>query len=101
MKRNWELDELIEHFTIMPNEMSLVGNKTGETRLGFAVLLKFFQHEAKFPNSMNEVPRWSSGVHCKTGTNICCLKKLRHKQSCTFLSQRTNQGVLGFPGSDR
>ena len=28
MKRNWELDELIEHFTIMPNEMSLFGNKT-------------------------------------------------------------------------
>ena len=56
MKRNWELEELIEHFTIMPNEMALIGNKTGETRLGFAVLLKFFQLEAKFPNSMNEIP---------------------------------------------
>ena len=57
MKRTWELDELIEHFTIMPNEMSLVGNKAGETRLGFAVLLKFFQFEAKFPNSKNDVPK--------------------------------------------
>ena len=57
MKRNWELDELIEYFTIMPNEMSLVGNKTGETRLGFAVLLKFFQMEARFPNSKNEIPK--------------------------------------------
>jgi len=33
MKRNWELDDLIEHFTIMPNEMELLGNKAGETRL--------------------------------------------------------------------
>ena len=57
MKRNWEIEELIEHFTIMPNEMSLVGNKTGKTRLGFAVLLKFFQLEAKFPNSKTEIPR--------------------------------------------
>lgn len=38
MKRNWELDELIEHFTFLPNEKQQVGNKSGETRLGFAVL---------------------------------------------------------------
>jgi Transposase and inactivated derivatives, TnpA family len=57
MKRNWELEELIENFTIMPNEMALLGNKTGETRLGFMVLLKFFQLEARFPNSKNEVPK--------------------------------------------
>jgi Transposase and inactivated derivatives, TnpA family len=57
MKKNWELDELIEHFTIMPNEMRLIENKTGETRLGFAVLLKFFQHEARFPGHKYEVPK--------------------------------------------
>ncbi|WP_020153457.1 hypothetical protein [Caldibacillus debilis] len=38
MKRNGELDELIEHFTFLPNEMQQVGNKSGGTRLGFAVL---------------------------------------------------------------
>ena len=57
MKRNWELDELIEHFTIMPNEMVLVGNKTGETRLGFVILLKFFHMEARFSSSKNEIPK--------------------------------------------
>jgi len=56
LKRNWELDELIEHFTLMPREIRLVGNKTGETRLGFAVMLKYFQHEGRFPNHRNEVP---------------------------------------------
>lgn len=56
MKRNWELEDLIEHFTIMPNEMSLVGNRSDENRLSLAVLLKFFQYEARFPNSHNEIP---------------------------------------------
>lgn len=57
MKKNWELEDLIEHFTLLPQEMRLVGNKTGETRLGFAVLLKFFQYKARFPYAKNEVPR--------------------------------------------
>lgn len=57
MKRNWEIDELIEHFTILPNEMKLIENKTGETKIGFAVLLKFFQNEARFPTHKHEVPK--------------------------------------------
>jgi hypothetical protein len=55
MKRNWELDDLIEHFTLLPNELSLLGNKTGSTRLGFGVLLKFFQYEARFPNNTSDI----------------------------------------------
>jgi hypothetical protein len=27
MKRNWESDELIEHFTFLPSELQQVGNK--------------------------------------------------------------------------
>lgn len=57
MKRNWELDVLIEHFTILPNEMSLIENKTGKTKISFAVLLKFFQNEARFPSHKFEVPK--------------------------------------------
>lgn len=57
MKRNWELDELIDNFTFMPNELAQIGNKTGVTRLGFSVLFKFFQHEARFPNNKNEIPK--------------------------------------------
>ncbi|KLU63705.1 Tn3 transposase DDE domain protein [Desulfosporosinus acididurans] len=41
----------------MPSEMKLIENKTGETRLGFAVLLKFFQNEARFPIQKYEVPK--------------------------------------------
>ncbi|MCP3779876.1 DUF4158 domain-containing protein [Paenibacillus sp. MZ03-122A] len=48
MKRNWELDELIEHFTFLPNEMQQMGNKSSETRIGFAFMFKFFQYEHDF-----------------------------------------------------
>ncbi|EFU39337.1 hypothetical protein PVOR_25298 [Paenibacillus vortex V453] len=34
MKRNWELEELIEHFTFLPNEMQQVGNKSGGDSVG-------------------------------------------------------------------
>ena len=56
MKRQWETEELIEHWTLHVEEMALLGNNTGATRRGFAVLLKFFQKEAGFPAFKNEVP---------------------------------------------
>jgi hypothetical protein len=37
--------------------MQQVGNKSGETRLGFAVLFKFFQYEARFPSHKFEAPK--------------------------------------------
>lgn len=56
MKRHWDTEELIEHWTLMPPEHALLANKTGTTRLGFAVLLKFFQYEARFPAHAQEIP---------------------------------------------
>ena len=56
MKRVWETEELVEHWTLMPPELELLGNKTGATRLGFALLLKFFQLEARFPKDAHELP---------------------------------------------
>ena len=37
-------------------DWELVANKTGATRLGFALLLKFFELEARFPRVPEEVP---------------------------------------------
>lgn len=56
MKRDWTADELILHWTLQPSERSLVGNKSGATRLGFAILLKFFQFMGCFPCYAGEVP---------------------------------------------
>lgn len=55
MKQHWTEEELIEHFTFLPHEYSEIRNKSGKTRLGFAVLFKFFQLNARFPSSPNEI----------------------------------------------
>ena len=56
MKSEWTNLELAEDWTLLPPEAGLLANKTGPTRLGFAVLLKFFQYVGRFPLSMQEVP---------------------------------------------
>ena len=56
MKRQWTPDELAEQWTLTPNELTLLANKTGATRLGFALLLRFFQHEGRFPTHKQDVP---------------------------------------------
>ncbi len=58
MKHNWTLDELIDNWTLLPHEMELVsGSKTNHNRLGFALLLKYFQIESKFPRHRRETPQ--------------------------------------------
>jgi uncharacterized protein DUF4158 len=41
---------------LLPGEKHLLANKTGPTRLGFAVLLKFFQIEGGFPQHPQDIP---------------------------------------------
>ncbi|MEU4702232.1 DUF4158 domain-containing protein [Nonomuraea dietziae] len=33
------------------------GSKTGATRLGFSLILKFFEQEARFPRQVGELPK--------------------------------------------
>jgi hypothetical protein len=56
MRRDWDADDLTEHWTLSPGEKDLTAHKNGPTRLGFAVLLKFFQVEARFPRDPDEIP---------------------------------------------
>jgi hypothetical protein len=56
MKRHWNPDELVEHFTLQANELELLANKTDASKLGMALLLKHFQHEARFPTHRHEIP---------------------------------------------
>jgi hypothetical protein len=55
MKRTWTSEELLEYFTLLPDELAAVGNKSGPTRLGFAILLKCLQYEGRFPRTRQEV----------------------------------------------
>ncbi|MFB9462522.1 DUF4158 domain-containing protein [Streptomyces cinereospinus] len=56
MRQDWEPEDLIEVWTLLEDDMKRVRNKSGATRLGFALLLKFFEAEARFPESAQEVP---------------------------------------------
>ena len=57
MKRKWENHELIEHWTIDEEDQQLIHKKRGSNRLGFALLLKFFQLKGRFPEKQYEIPR--------------------------------------------
>lgn len=56
MRQSWEPDELIGSWTLVGDDWQLVANKTGPTRLGFAVVLKLFEIEARFPGYPEEIP---------------------------------------------
>ena len=56
MKQAWHPDELAQHWTLSDDECRLLGEKTGATRLAFAVLLKAFQYEGRFPLRRDTVP---------------------------------------------
>ncbi|WP_326642622.1 DUF4158 domain-containing protein [Nonomuraea fuscirosea] len=56
MRREWELEDLIACWTLDEAEVDLLANKSGATRLGFAVILKFFELEGRFPRR-EDVPK--------------------------------------------
>ena len=55
VKANWDAEELIENWTLLPTELELVSKKVGANQIGFAVLLKYFQAFARFPDSSAEI----------------------------------------------
>src|SRR4030081_3575649 len=56
VKRQWTRDDLADHWTLAPKEPELLANKTGATRLGFAVLLKAFTLDGRFPHQKHDIP---------------------------------------------
>ena len=57
MQREWQPEELIEQWTLLPKEEEKVCTKRDPARLGFAVLLKYFQYEGRFPAQPYDVPK--------------------------------------------
>jgi hypothetical protein len=50
-----DLDELVEHWTLLDDERELAAGKRGPTRLGFALLLKFCAGAGRFPRGRSEL----------------------------------------------
>ncbi|WP_306367960.1 DUF4158 domain-containing protein [Nocardiopsis sp. CC223A] len=56
MRTQWTVEELEDQWKLDGEDRKLVGNKTGATRLWFALLLKFFQIEGRIPTCAEEIP---------------------------------------------
>jgi TnpA family transposase len=56
MRRDWDPEDLIACWTLVDADWKLLANKRGATRLGFALLLKFFELDARFPRQARDVP---------------------------------------------
>jgi hypothetical protein len=55
-------DELIEHWTLVGDELGQVAGKRGATRLGFALLLKFYAGHGRFPARPRRVAGQGGGL---------------------------------------
>ncbi|MFH9727776.1 DUF4158 domain-containing protein [Streptomyces sp. NPDC017254] len=56
LPQEWSPKELLANWTLVEGAWDLVANKSGATRLGFSLLLKFFELEGRFPDVLEEVP---------------------------------------------
>jgi len=50
------IDELVERWMILDEERDLIAGKRDATRLGFAILLKFYTQHGRFPRGRSELP---------------------------------------------
>jgi TnpA family transposase len=57
MKQNWTMEELEEIWTLQPDELTLLDNRTKENKLGFALIFKYFQITSFFPKEISDIPK--------------------------------------------
>ncbi|MEU4494214.1 Tn3 family transposase [Streptomyces sp. NPDC023998] len=50
------MDELVEHWTVLDDELMLVAGKRGATKLGFALLLKYYTCHGRFARGRVDFP---------------------------------------------
>lgn len=57
MHTEWDTDEIIVQFTLLPSELSFLGSNDPHNQLGKGLMLKYFQQEGRFPESPAELPQ--------------------------------------------
>jgi Domain of unknown function (DUF4158) len=50
-----DIDDLVGHWTLLPDELDLVVRRHEPTRLAFATWLKFYTHHGRFPRGRSEL----------------------------------------------
>ena len=56
--QDWNTEEWIEQFTLLPIEINFLGSNAPHNHLGKALMLKFFQSHYRFPESLAEIPQF-------------------------------------------
>ena len=57
VRQEWSPEDVVACWTPVDGDWDLVANKSGATRLGFALMLKLFELEGRFPEFVAEVPQ--------------------------------------------
>ncbi|MBT2445369.1 Tn3 family transposase [Streptomyces sp. ISL-36] len=57
MRQEWSPEDVVACWTLVDGDWDLVANKSGTTRLGFCLMLKFFEIEGRFPEFIEEFPQ--------------------------------------------
>lgn len=99
MRQSCEPDELIGSWTLVGDDWRLVGNKTGATRLGFAVVLKFFELDARFPGYPEEIPQQAvdyvaTQVQVDPGTTVTPKGRVLRVSAAVFAVVRDACGAV-------
>ncbi len=98
MWRARELEDLIECWTLDEADLGLIANKSGATRLGFALALKFFEQEARFPRHAGELPPAAGEVRSGPGQGRSGhVRRVRVVGSDGRVSRSAAQGRAGLP----
>jgi len=57
VRREWSAEELIDSWTLLEDDRRLLrNNKSGASRVGFSLLLKFYGRHGRFPRGRGELP---------------------------------------------
>ncbi|MFB9820229.1 DUF4158 domain-containing protein [Arthrobacter ramosus] len=91
---------LIEEWTLVGRDFELLGQKPGSTRLGFALLLKFLENEARFPNGADEFDRVAVdyvseqvGVHAQDFVSYAWTGRTVERRRCGLFLGGTCRGA--------
>ncbi|MGW3659148.1 DUF4158 domain-containing protein [Streptomyces sp. NPDC005151] len=57
MRQEWSPEDVVACWTLVDGDWDLVANKSGPTRLGFCLMLKFFEIKGRFPEFIEEFPQ--------------------------------------------
>jgi len=57
VRQEWSPEDVVACWTLVDGDWDLVSNKSGPTRLGFCLMLKFFEIAGRFPEFIEEFPQ--------------------------------------------